>query len=591
MSEVLELFLLPNYNVVSRTYLDLLLTHISENTKESTKNDYEYCEVLQKWVLRALNVWGSDCKPSQSVTVFTLKLVGLIARNELRFHYWHCQDVYNKLCTILELRKENLAASVKMAFTSMLSDLLNHRSGRQWIISSGIWRDIVNYAHWNHTMYVTRESQRFLWTLLLHEYQNTSICKEIILAVAAPLLANTIDAQMHQALEDTYLDRNKLLCTTLDLLTSILENTLFVSLDNTIPDLCEEVINLEVRVRALFEVCISTKFLQHVHKLVVLSLFLKLKRGIRGEKEAIDVEVWHKCRYDLCYISMMLLSKKHIIELVKTNKYNMIYWKKLQSLRECVLPEQHKFEHQCICLMVLPLCVCIKKNYKNHDLFDMFVNKIFDVTCTTVQRLAYNVRDIMWKEDLPIEQICKTSIDLLLEIIDIMDRDVAVITFQTLCHVLKNYIPDICDDAKNHKPPETNGGSSDIQRKLVYKSIMHGDPIVDNPILLASLLNGLAIMTEKFKLKWQECVETICLLSLAQEILKHPSISPTICVKALKVCKLAIHNFMPPNLVLLVETDSNMNEIGPTLFKRLHDPNWEVRDSVLENIQHSKNFS
>lgn len=39
---------------------------------------------------------------------------------------------------------------------------------------------------------------------------------------------------------------------------------------------------------------------------------------------------------------------------------------------------------------------------------------------------------------------------------------------------------------------------------------------------------------------------------------------------------------MPPNLVLLVETDSHMNEIGPTLFKRLHDINWEVRDSVLE---------
>lgn len=53
-------------------------------------------------------------------------------------------------------------------------------------------------------------------------------------------------------------------------------------------------------------------------------------------------------------------------------------------------------------------------------------------------------------------------------------------------------------------------------------------------------------------------------------------------MKALKLCKLAIHNFMPPNLALLVDSDSHMNEIGPTLFKRLHDPNWEVRDSALE---------
>lgn len=53
-------------------------------------------------------------------------------------------------------------------------------------------------------------------------------------------------------------------------------------------------------------------------------------------------------------------------------------------------------------------------------------------------------------------------------------------------------------------------------------------------------------------------------------------------MNALRVCKLAIQNFMPPNLVLLVETDSHMNDIGPTLYKRLHDVNWEVRDSVLE---------
>lgn len=40
LSEVLELFLLPNYNVVSTSYLDLLLTHISENIKESKKVFY-----------------------------------------------------------------------------------------------------------------------------------------------------------------------------------------------------------------------------------------------------------------------------------------------------------------------------------------------------------------------------------------------------------------------------------------------------------------------------------------------------------------------------------------------------------------------
>lgn len=34
LAEVLDLFLLPDYNVVSTTYLDHLLSHIAENTKE-----------------------------------------------------------------------------------------------------------------------------------------------------------------------------------------------------------------------------------------------------------------------------------------------------------------------------------------------------------------------------------------------------------------------------------------------------------------------------------------------------------------------------------------------------------------------------
>ncbi|EZA54607.1 hypothetical protein DMN91_006727 [Ooceraea biroi] len=588
LAEVLDLFLLPDYNVVSNTYLDHLLSHIAENTKECASVDYEYCEVFQKWIPKALAVWESGQKASQPIITFTLKLVGIISQHELRFHYWQCQDVYNRLCTIFQLSKDNLPASIKMAYTTMLSDLIIHRSGRQWVIKSGTWKDIVNCAHWNHTMYVTRESQKFLWTLLLHEHRNVEACKEIILAIAAPLMSNTLDAQVNRDLEETYLEQNKLLCSTLDLLTSILENTLFASLDNGIPELLEELVNLETRVKALFEACISTRFLHHVHKLLLLSLFLKLKQGIKEDSNVVDSNAAQKFSYSLCYISMMLLSKKHITELVKSQKFAMVYWKKLLALREFVLLEQHqayKFEHQAIAIMILPLCVCIKKNHMStcsYELFDMFLNKIFDVTCTTVQRLAYNMRDVIRKGELPMEQICKASIDFLLEMSDIMDRDVAVITFQVLCHVLKSYLPDTRGEQKDSRSDTNSKSPSEHPRKLQYKPILQGDFIVEYPILLASLLDGLAIMTEKFKLKWQECVETICVLSLAQEILNHNAILPMICVKALKLCKLAIHNFMPPNLALLVDSDSQTNEIGPTLFKRLHDPNWEVKDSVLE---------
>lgn len=38
LAKVLDLFLLPDYNIISTTYLDHLLSHIAENTKECKKN-------------------------------------------------------------------------------------------------------------------------------------------------------------------------------------------------------------------------------------------------------------------------------------------------------------------------------------------------------------------------------------------------------------------------------------------------------------------------------------------------------------------------------------------------------------------------
>lgn len=58
-------------------------------------------------------------------------------------------------------------------------------------------------------------------------------------------------------------------------------------------------------------------------------------------------------------------------------------------------------------------------------------------------------------------------------------------------------------------------------------------------------------------------------------------------VQALQLMHLTIANFMPPNLALLVNevSDSSIQTVTPMLYKRLHDMQWEVRDSALEILQ------
>lgn len=202
-------------------------------------------------------------------------------------------------------------------------------------------------------MYVSRESQSFLSTLLIHEQHNVEVCKQIISAISMPLLTNHVDNEFSQFLENGYSAENNLLCNALNLITNIYENALFTTFDNNIPKLFEELIGLEMRVKALFETCISTKLLSCVDKLLLLCVFFKLKQGIGNPGEMIEKDAFDKFLAGMSYISMMLLSKKAIPDLLKQNKLIFIFWKKMYTLREFQTPLPHKLEHQPIALMVI----------------------------------------------------------------------------------------------------------------------------------------------------------------------------------------------------------------------------------------------
>lgn len=584
LKDVLRLFLLPDYTIASTTYFDILLSHIGKNTSNTCSINANAIDksILQKWVVEALGTWTTGRKPCQAVVTFTLKLVGLIGSNEFDFLYWYREDIFKKLSTVFALREDNLQASVKMAYTGMLMEFIQHYSGRQWIIETGAWRDVIKFCHSNHTLYVTRESQKFVCKLLLFEAGNSKFCEEVIVAAAEPLIKNTFSPQVYPTLEDNYLDQNELLLTIIDLLTAIMENTLFVSLDNTIPRLVESVTNLESRIKGLFETCISTKFFAHIMKLMYLLLFLKLKDGIKANEETVDPETLKIFFMNLRYIDSMLLAKKYVLDMVRGAKLLLLYWKKMNNLCKIKMPEDYKPEHQCTIIMVMPLCTCIFVHEMDEDIMNIFVQKLFKISCNYTQRLCFMLRDTLLKEEMPLENICKTAIQIAMDIVDVIDRDCAVIIFQVMSYVLKDYMPTPTGTARGHKSvglPEKEN-----PRIPRLKRILDGDPIVQCPNMLAALLDGLATIIHKFKLKWQECLETISILPLAQNILDHPNVTPKLCVQALTLCKLAIKNFMAPNLALLVHSDSPTDEMGPVLFKRMHDPNWEVRDSVLEVI-------
>ena len=57
-------------------------------------------------------------------------------------------------------------------------------------------------------------------------------------------------------------------------------------------------------------------------------------------------------------------------------------------------------------------------------------------------------------------------------------------------------------------------------------------------------------------------------------------------VDALKLVKLCIENYFPPDLALLMNTfrGTTVDRLGPVIMRLMNDPSWEVRDSTLELV-------
>lgn len=149
-------------------------------------------------------------------------------------------------------------------------------------------------------------------------------------------------------------DQHKLLLSTLELLYAILEYTVFIDLKNPVPDMFEDFIGLDNRIKLLFGVTISTPFVKILEKLATLCAFSNLRKSVISA-DTIDEKIFEGFCSTLCYVSSMLMSKKLIGDIVLTKKQGIIFWHKLNKLKKVEAPHPYKFEIQALTLMVCTL--------------------------------------------------------------------------------------------------------------------------------------------------------------------------------------------------------------------------------------------
>ncbi|GLH12645.1 Uncharacterized protein GBIM_17360 [Gryllus bimaculatus] len=477
LKSVLYKFLEPNYSITDDMYLEKLLLHFREEDKIS---------VFTEWIFYVLEKW-KETPRQPSLGAFVLRILGLIVSEKKRFKLMQKENVIPRIIDLMNIRY-NSNLSMKLGYVAMLSSLVNHEYGCDYLSESETWKDVVNYYYEDTSIYISRECQKFISTYI-----------------------------------NTVIDDN--------------------------PAVCENVINYTLKTLLVSD--------------EVLKTTLKDTNGVAKFKPVIEManHLYETLLFDphICATSMIL--EKFDLE--------MIAWKLLDGTEDMLLTSILSRLLTSLYFLMPVLGSIVTTRISENECLDSYCNKLFELTCESIQRLCYVFRDSIVAQDNRPESL-HTGVLSLMQIKDIIHRDQAIIMFQALMYILKDFVPEL----DPHPPMQYSGLSSD-EILILY------------PEVLSSILETLSSLIDCFRINWRESLESICLFTFMNQLLKNPHLSSKLAVKTLKLMQEVIQNFMPPNLALLVNTleGSTINQLGPLLFKRMHDVSWEVRDSALEVLR------
>ncbi|XP_026271967.1 uncharacterized protein LOC113202106 isoform X4 [Frankliniella occidentalis] len=602
---LLEL-LKSDYQVTDDTILEKLISHLSAKDSGYQIIDVPLCTA---WARSVVSSWH-DGKSSVVVVSFALRLLAIIVENESNFRDIQKTDgsaepgfecivntphggVFLQLLRDVCLTTSKSASnfSVKCALIKLLSSLLKHSCGRQWIMSSGLWKEVHEMCLSDSSVYVVREARKFLSDLLNGMSQTQDLEVDAVLScVLEPFLSVPSFADLS-------------LCTSrviasLHLLGDILDNALLTS-DPETNKISSPVFNIISKpsvglLLKSLEALKVTKSEEMEELLSKIAVAFYILNTVKDGKKHEPIEVKAIC-IQILGVFNALINKGSVENVLKLCVLCHNYWTYVAKIQranegECPPPpaagdEKHyRFEDQLLCLQLTPLCVgCTMGDSTLESYFQIQVSQRITLD---VMRSIYAFRDALIKtqssalmDRAALQSVVTISSLSVRGVHPETERDRAVLVFQSFIYVLKHFV--LCAESENKQ-----GGWGGEFRESHHST------------LLVAILDGLANLVRSHRITWRESVESLCLLTLAQELLDSPTFSSKVglVVQALQLIKLCIENFMPPNLALLTNSLSgtSLDHLGPLIYKRLHDPHWEVRDSSLEvlltlaTISHTK---
>lgn len=256
----------------------------------------------------------------------------------------------------------------------------------------------------------------------------------------------------------------------------------------------------------------NTDFLNIITRGLTTSNFARLssmdipQSDTKATDLAFDVHTIHFYNLMMFCISRRMFKNVNMI----CELHHQLWYKLGDRAPKEVVLENHdlKYGDQVIMLQVVPIIYVIKSRYKaDTEYINDFCTKMFNMSCEHTIRLLYQYRDGLTGESFDfIADLAANSIQRVVALKKVLNRDRATLAFQILIYVLKGYVDD----------PE-HGGKD--------KRMCNTQLVLRAPNLLSALLIALNEMIKNYKFTWNECIESTAIVSLLLVLLDNPNLS------------------------------------------------------------------
>ncbi|XP_060521915.1 uncharacterized protein LOC132699297 [Cylas formicarius] len=570
INQVLERFLDPGFKINSDVYLNLLLTHLTgtPDGKDSSVTIPSH-KIFHAWITKAVTLWKEKkVKPQPSILSFALNLAGSLSKDEQIFVKFNTTNTYENLISVVRLDGE---AIVKLGFINLLYSLLEHKSGVQWVVATSYWMDILSLILKPQTLYIRKQGYQFFIKLL---EKTISFNRHFGLCIVGSML-NPIKEfiknlpKSSQDLEIQSQPTYDTLHPALAFVTEVLE-VLFRNLNMDVLKLFVEQ-EIKELINSVLLLSQNEEFSFELLKIKLLLMFYQLHVDLRGLKVIQETKASQEVMGIFNLLSSEIV-KDHPRTVIKLCHQGVYYWKQIdKNMPVCFRQgELIEFENQMVIFQLLPIMVfsfnTIGEQYSANSLNDddfkrEYMIKLLKKSAAQTVQLAYSFKNRLLALPNVIDHAVY-ALQFLLRSKQFYSRETGALVFQPLIYCLQDCLQ-YCSKNRQLSSPKSK-------------------------LLLDSLLEAIVVYIETFSLTWKDSIETICVMNLAYEFLNISELllEPRLVVQGLKLLNTAISKYMSPNMVLLIDTprDSILGHIGPVLYAKCHNPNWEIRDSALEVI-------